>query len=300
MSKITDLLLAYCVFTHFVSIDANCNLCGNHSIPNDGLLHEKDGVSCRNLFEEITYSEGGTAECNRIQLAAFQTGCCNEQYIPDNVCSVCPDGSHYHTSVTVPGSPQRRELTCADISSEASFLDFFNNPGDCSDTFLQRSAAWCQCPGHEIQCHLCPKGAAPTNLDKTEKVLYGWNCRSFQYISALLSKGECDVASQILEFDAAAFCCEGVDAPNMCDFCPAGQEIINPDKQIATQYGFVKCGEIEESLSMVPTVDSCAFVKRSFNSGLCCGLPGSSATSLRAKYVITSTLVILSSMLILV
>jgi hypothetical protein len=273
-------------------IEANCNLCGDRPIPNDGLLHEKHGISCRNLFDELTYMEGGTQECDRIQLAAYQTGCCDEQYVPENVCSVCPDGSPFRTSVSIPGSPERRELTCADIPSEGSFLDFFTTPGDCSDTFLQRSAAWCQCPGHEVECHLCPKGAAPADLEKTENVLYGWNCKSFQYVTALLKQGECAVSSHILDFDATAFCCEGVEPPDICDFCPVGQEVVNPDKTIATQYGFVKCGDIEESLRMIPTPSSCDFVKQSINSDMCCGVPGASS-AIRTDFSLASSAILL-------
>lgn len=296
MKQYTNLVLGLWISVCSLSgVEALCSLCGDRPIPNDGLLHEKNGISCRSLFEELTYMEGGTQECDRIQLAAFQTGCCDEQYVPQDVCSVCPDGSPFRTSVSIPGSPERRELTCADIATEGSFLDFFTTPGDCSDTFLQRSAAWCQCPGHEIECHLCPKGAAPTNLDKTENVLYGWDCRSFQYVTALLNQGECSVAPKILDFDATAFCCEGVEPPNLCDFCPEGEEIVNPAKTIATQYGFVKCGDIEESLRMIPTVGSCQFVKQALNPGMCCGIPGASKAIRTELSLMSAAILLLSS-----
>ena len=258
-------------------VEATCNLCGDHPIPDDSLLHEQYGISCRTLFDELPSTEAGTSECAQIQLAAFQAGCCGYVYVPENVCSVCPDGSPFGPSISIPGSQERRELTCADMSSEGSFLDFFTTPGDCSDTFLQRSAAWCQCPGKEVECHLCPKGAAPTDLNKTENFLYGWDCRSFQYITALLNVGECTVASTILDFDATAFCCEGVDAPDLCDFCPEGQELLNPDEIIPTQDGYATCADIEESLRMVPTPGACARVKESINPDLCCGIPGASS-----------------------
>lgn len=272
-----------------------CSLCGEYPIPDEGLLQEKNGIRCRDLYSVTTKVEEGTAECNNTQLAAFQTGCCSDEFIPKNVCTVCPDGSPYRTSMEIPGAANRRELTCADIGSEPSFLDFFTTPGSCNDTFLQRSAAWCQCPGQQVECHLCPNGAPPSDLEKTEHVLYGWNCRSFQYITALLNIGECAVASQVLEFDAAAFCCEGVEPPNVCDFCPSGQEVVDPDKTISSEYGFVRCGDIEQSLQMVPTNDSCTLIKKSFPIEMCCGIPGSSAvmaTSAHAALSIMSITVL--------
>lgn len=299
MSKVRRLLFGTCIFIGTTSLEATCNLCGDHSIPNDGLLQEMNGISCRNLFNELTDLEEGTDDCNRIQLTAFQIGCCDEQYVPENVCTVCPDGSPYRTSIVIPGSPEREELTCADIPSEATFLDYFNNPGDCSDTFLQRSAAWCQCPGHEIECQLCPKGAAPTDLTKMERVLYGWNCQSFQYITALLTAGECDVAQEILEFDAAAYCCEGVEPPDLCAFCPEGQQVVTPNKEVATAYGMVECGDIEESLRFVPSIESCLFLKKSFNSDMCCGVPGSGAVSTNWGRLYMATVAVFTSLFLL-
>lgn len=255
-------------------------MCGEHQIPRDGLLHERHGIKCRDLFFESKGVQESSSACDTIQLAAFQTGCCNQQYVPETSCSVCPDGSAFHTSISIPGGVSRRALTCADISSEASFLDFFNAPGDCDDTFLRRSAAWCQCPGKEVECHLCPRGAAPINLEKTENVLYGgWSCETFQYILALLSHGECSVAPQVLAFDAAAFCCEGVEPPNVCDFCPSGQQVLDPEKIIESPYGAVRCGDVHETLQMVPTEESCDLLLRSFSAELCCGRPGESAAT---------------------
>jgi len=268
---ITVVLIAH----QLLGVRGTCSLCGDHPIPDDGLLRKKHGIRCRDLFDDTVSIEDETSfSCQRVQLTAFQTGCCDEEYIPENVCSICPDGSPYHSSMSVPGAIGRDALTCGDLISEASFLDFMTSPGECSDTFLQRSAAWCRCPGHEIECHLCPNDAAPIDLQKTENVLYGWSCESFQYITALLSFGECIVAEQVLEFDAQAFCCEGVEPPGECQFCPSGQEIIHPDKIIASTYGFAKCSDIDESLRMVPTEEACESTKQSFPIEQCCGYPG--------------------------
>jgi hypothetical protein len=265
-------------------ITGTCSLCGEYPLPNDGLLHEGHGIKCRDLFDQTTAIEDGSAQCSLIQLTAFQIGCCHEQYVPENVCSVCPDGSPFQTSISIPGATGRSELTCADIAAEGSFLDFFTTPGDCSDTFLQRSAAWCRCPGHDVQCHLCPNGASPMDLHKTEKVFYGWSCENFRYITALMSHGECVVAEQVLEFDAQAFCCEGVELPNACDFCPEGQQVLYPDNTITSPYGVHKCSDIEESLQMLPTQAGCDLVKQSLSTAACCGIPGESSALSTSKF----------------
>lgn len=281
-----------------VGADATCNLCGSHPIPNNGLLQQKNGISCRKLFDDLTFLEEGTVECGHIQLAAFQTGCCNEQFVPENACSVCPDGSSsYDMATTIPGSATRRELTCADLPTEAYFFDFLTRPGQCDDTFLQRSAAWCGCPGHEVKCHLCPNGETPEDLDRTEKVLYGWDCRSFQYITALLAEGECSVASEILDFDAAAFCCQGIDAPDLCPMCPTGQILSNPDREVRTEYGTMKCGEIEDSLRMIPSLKGCAVARQSVNSGQCCEFSGA-RSSVGGDYDFTAPWILLTLVVI--
>jgi hypothetical protein len=279
--------LSFVCFAAFAQITAasQCTLCGDESIPDGALSHEQDGVSCRSLFDDLAIAEEESEECKRIQLASFQTGCCSDQFIPDNVCSLCPDGTPFRTGVRIPGSPGRRELTCADLPSEGSFLDFFTTPGDCSDTFLQRSAGWCECPGHKVECHLCPGGRQPPNPYKTENVLYGWDCQSFQYVTALLSSAECPVAGQLLEFDAAAFCCPEVAPPEVCSFCPETQVVRDPEKVVPTEYGMLKCGDIDSSLSLVPTESSCAFAKKSFDSDLCCAQDTSGSVTVAPQLV---------------
>jgi hypothetical protein len=271
----TETILAVILSLIPIAVASECTLCGDESIPDFTLSHEQDGISCRSLFNELTYVQEGSQECSSIQLTAFQTGCCSEAYVPSKVCSLCPDGTPFRTGITVPGSPGRRELTCQDLSSEASFLDFFTAPGECSDTFLRRSAAWCECPGVEVECTLCPDGSRPPNPYKTENVLYGWDCASFEYVTALLSSAECPLSNELLEFDASAFCCPHVSPPpNVCSFCPNTQVLGDPEKLVHTGYGTRKCGDIENSLSLVPTESSCSFAKEQFHSDHCCVYPG--------------------------
>lgn len=278
-----------------------CTLCGDTSIPehvldlnknNDNQQHQMknhdDGngdISCYDLYRQLeNVYDNSSDKCKTIQLSAFQSKCCDETYVPDNVCTLCPSGLPYKTGIVIPGSQGRRELTCADITTEASFLDYIINPGQCSDTFLQRSAAWCQCPGTSVECTLCPDGIAPPNPYKKERVLFGWDCKSFEYVTSLLSKSECSMASELLEFDAAAFCCpnEFVSPPGVCSLCSNDDDnstenhqqqdysLFDPDKVVMTRYGNLKCGDIEESLSMIPTKESCTTLKNEFDPSLCC------------------------------
>ena len=272
-----QLFLFSCWLFATVASAGECTLCGDSSIPDNALTHNEDGVSCRDLFDSLGQLEDNSAECNSIQLTAFQAGCCGDDYVPKAVCSLCPDGSSFRTEVTIPGSPGRRELTCQDLDTEPSFLDFLIAPGRCSDTFLQRSAGWCQCPGTEIQCHICPDGSSPPDPYLTETVLYGWNCASFEYVIGLFSKAECSQVSTLLEFDAAAFCCPGVSKPpQVCNFCPENTVVRDPEQLVWTEYGELACGEIETSISMIPTEESCKFVLEKFDQSVCCFPPDTS------------------------
>lgn len=257
-----------------------CTLCGDQPILDGALDHEQDGISCRSLFNAVATIEVDSQECNSIQLTAFQTECCSDDYVPSGVCSLCPEGTQFSTGITIPGTAGRRELSCEDLSSEPSFLDFFTAPGECRDTFLRRSAGWCECPGAKVECNLCPDGSRPPNPFLKENVLYGWDCASFEFVTALFSSAECPLASQLLDFDAAAFCCPDVKPPpNVCSFCPNTQVLGDPEKLIPTEFGMLKCGDIENSLSLVPTESSCSFAKEQFNTEQCCVYPGEQTSS---------------------
>ena len=255
---------------------SSCSLCGyGNQVPGLALEGDTqgDGLSCSQLVNALPGIEDGTQDCHNLQLAAFQTGCCgnDSDYVPHHACSLCPDASPYRVGIEIPGSQGRRDLTCGDLVAEPAFLDFFSSPGDCGDTFLQRSAAWCQCPGVELECTLCPGGTSPPNPDRMEHVLYGWTCRSFEFVTALLSRDECPNAAEIFEFDAAAFCCpDTVPPPEVCSLCPESQSVHNKDIVVASEYGTLTCGEIEESLSLIPTRESCEFALAKFPVNECC------------------------------
>jgi hypothetical protein len=256
-----------------------CSLCGpDNQLSSDSLSRSKNGIDCQTLYDTI--GEGiveGTDDCQRMQLTAIQTGCCDFTENLPQLCSVCPDGGPFLTGIGIP-SAGRPAMKCGDLSNDASFLDFLVNHGDCSDTFLQRSSPWCGCAGTSIECTLCPDGSQPMDSTKTENVLYGWDCHVFEYIFSLLNNAECHSAAEMLEFDAAAFCCPHVaPAPTTCQFCPKGTSLVDPDKVISSGYGPLKCGDIQTSIELIPAQTSCNFTKSKFDIDQCCSSGASSS-----------------------
>jgi hypothetical protein len=273
------IFVVFTVATATVSAQEQCSFCGpDNPFSLESWSRSGNDMDCPTLYDSLGENLlEGSEDCKQVQLLSFQTGCCDSNSVPPTVCSVCPDGGSFLNDVEIP-SAGRAELKCADLTNDTSFLDYMEHRGDCSDTFLQRSAAWCGCAGTSIQCSLCPDGSKPPNPSKTEDVLYGWDCNVFEYIFALLSEAECHSAAEILEFDAAAFCCPHVaQSPNICQFCPDGTSIGDPDKIISSDYGPMKCGDIQESIELIPTEKSCEFTKSKFKTHLCCTSSGAVA-----------------------
>jgi hypothetical protein len=261
------------------SAQIQCSLCGpDNPLSSESWSRSGNDMDCPTLYDSLGEDLlEGSEECKRLQLLSFQTGCCDSNAITPAVCSVCPDGGPFLYGVEIP-SAGRAALKCGDLTNDTSFLDYMVQPGDCSDTFTQRSAAWCGCAGTSIQCSLCPDGSKPPNPSKTEEVLYGWDCNVFEYIFSLLNEAECYSSAEMLEFDAAAFCCPlAGQSPNTCQFCPEGTSVTDPDKIISSDYGSLKCGDIQESIELIPTAKSCEFTKSKFNIEICCTSSGSAA-----------------------
>ena len=285
--------------------EAMFNFGNNNNNGGNGLYdnNNEDGneiLTCQSLLNRLSASNAQefSDECRRTQLAAFQIGCCGESFVPRHACAVCPDGSPFNSNIPVPHTKKQTidstagftnndygdnneeqedsttdgsSLTCGDLPDLPSFLDYFNTPGDCKDTYLQRSARWCECPGREIECSICPDGSPMPDPEKFESVLYGWDCATFEYVVALLDEQECSMKSSILEFDASSFCCPHVvPPPDVCQFCPSTQVLARREKEVITDYGLLTCGDIADSLSLVPNEESCDFAISKFNTDLCC------------------------------
>lgn len=85
----------------------------------------------------------------------------------------------------------------------------------------------------------------------------------------------------MFEFDAVSFCCpEMVPAtPSICQFCPDGTSVMDPGKIISSGYGPSTCGEIQESIELIPTAASCDYTKSKFGIDLCCTSGESTAST---------------------
>jgi hypothetical protein len=152
---------------------AQCSVCFDGSNPDTSL------DKCPQIVDAAASMDAGSTECEFNQLTAYQNSCC--QSAP-GVCTVCPDGAGFNAGKAVPNPvPGSGDLTCADLNGRLEFLDFVFEDGTCSDTLLQRSATWCECPDTSRACTLCPDGSQPPNLDRTDPVFYGWNCGELMF-----------------------------------------------------------------------------------------------------------------------
>lgn len=249
---------------------------------------EDDGQdgSCQELWDATRLLPRNSVDCKNAQLRNYQNECCRSTPHDHNYhpCTLCPDATPFDATAVVPNlfDPDGGSTTCADVNLDESFLDYLFKEGDCSDTLLQRSAAWCGCPNVERSCFLCPDGSKPPNLHLVDPVFYGWTCEAFDFVSSYFSKEECqNLASTIFEFDAASFCgCPDSPIPQVCQLCPDGQEIIRPHEMLVG--GEFTCEELALSTRYIPLEGPCHHIKKSYHAkgyvDYCCGPARSGAT----------------------
>lgn len=238
---------------------------------------EASGFACSALLSSSAQLEDGTEACDSRHLENFQLDCCRRG---PRHCTMCPDGSSFDASTPVGDS------TCAEVNGNPEYVKrYVSERGTCDDTFLRRSAAWCGCPGVDRGCHLCPDGSEPPRPEIVEPVYYGSSCGAFDLVSSYYSADECPTLTErILQFDAASFCgCPGATAPAVCDLCPDGEEVVDPDRVLVSGSKRFTCSELARSTSFIPTENLCAGLlsghrKDGFVDG-CCGVPNVSAAS---------------------
>jgi hypothetical protein len=236
-----------------------CEPCGDGEIPsNEG--------RCPSLTRKSSSLMAQTPMCIEIQLELFQQGCCEQP--PRDRCTLCPDGSSFMGSSVVPNfSPNEGDFSCADLNSDVAYLDYLFESGVCDDTLLRRSASWCGCPGVQRTCSLCSNGERPPNPTLIDPVYYGWDCDTFDFVSSYFSEGECmGLVNSIFEFDAPSFCgCSNSQIPDVCDLCPPGQMIANPNLPLGHNDKFT-CRELALSTRYIPAEGPCERALSAHNS----------------------------------
>eukprot|EP00980_Cylindrotheca_fusiformis_P004166 scaffold909_cov135-Cylindrotheca_fusiformis.AAC.23 len=269
--------------------NAQCSVCSDGSAPNTSL------DKCPEIASDSSALTAGSEECKSNQLKAFQNSCCSTA---PTFCTLCPDGAGFNAGKAVPNpKPGSDDLTCADLNGQQAFLDSIFEDGTCSDTLLQRSAAWCECPDISRECNLCLDGSNPSEPNRVDSVLYGWNCEFFEFVSSFFSADDCPKVSSsgdILTIDAAAFCgCPGTTAPNVCNLCAKG-EVVRSEVDL----GPFTCGELSRSTSYINSLTGCVTAKARFRDRdyieSCCFDPSdlSSAVAIIGRFSLVLALIL--------
>lgn len=165
-------------------------------------------------------------------------------------CTICQDGSALNGSVLIPFG----NVTCGSLEQVA----FQANGTECST--LQANAAWCECPGVQPSCTLCPDGSSPPYLDFS---IEGINvtCRELEYLATVAPN---EAACQDIAGFAATCGCPD-STPPFCTLCPDGQPPPVLDLKLPNH---VTCGRVDAVAREETTEHGCD-VLRSFASATC-------------------------------
>ena len=266
--------LAQCLLTLsvivFVGGQDTCELCYDGQEPDlsGGLvLFTQGNLTCPDLISQfeangMSSMAANTTACGDMQLHAFQIGCCKVP--PFQHCDICPDGSKFKGQNVVPFGIADNP-TCSVMEYRIGALNAIFTPGTCDDTQLRRSAFYCDCPGVEQECSLCPNKEDGNNLpnrgQKTEKfVTGGSNCAGINYQWSLFTEEECGDATINFGVDLAGYCdCPGTGANGTCSLCEEGYVVTNRNKDF-TDPGTGQtytCQEAEDYAQFVVREDVC-------------------------------------------
>ena len=274
-----------------------CQLCldGSDPIGSGSPLENIFGVSnsltCNDI---ISMANSGLEkkDCERMQLAAFQGGCCARTSFLDTPasfdrCRLCPGGEG-------PGFLAFKEIpmnegsaldatgtaTCSDLRQNTDVIvdllqGYVQTPGECEDSVLRRSAGWCGCMGTSIECSMTCEGGAAVNMSVVHP-LSGITCQDIDYQLALLSEAECPDKNLFLQFDPTLLCCPSTsasDAAASCALC-ADPQVLTPSKTIDTQaYGTVSCAAAQQAADLSVSDQMCTDLRMLFSNECCLETP---------------------------
>ena len=100
-------------------------------------------------------------------------------------------------------------------------------------------------------------------------------CQRYAYEYTGLIEAECPDATNLLKFDAKAFCCNEIP-PENCSICSEGKILESEDKEVTTEFfGAATCGEINSYASYLPDGECAVFLSELLDDpfgaeGQCC------------------------------
>jgi hypothetical protein len=171
-------------------------------------------------------------------------------------CDLCPDGSTpLNGDKVVPGFDA--EPTCSDLVTVREIDG--NATCEAATSVL---AAYCGCEG-VVGCSLCPEGSIVEDPDRVE-LLHFQSC-AFWEAQAQIQRypDACDDLE--VEFSYSAFCCSGVEAPNMCSFC--GDSGLSDETRVV--FDDVTCGDLDTQAAFLLEDTICTKLQSSYAS-FCC------------------------------
>lgn len=243
------------------SVDAQTDVCSVCSGGSDPLTSVSP---CDDLATGVAGMSAADTSCLNQQLRNYQLGCCRDP--PYEYCPICPDGS------APPGLTNKVPIgdfadppTCEEVQYRSQTLLGVFEDGVCEDTFLQRGSFYCDCPGVQQECWLCPDQQEPGNPDRGDAWATNSNCRGLQYLFSVFSAEECTNLPETFGVDLAAFCmCGGLNETvdpeaETCSLCENGGTVKDPNFIYTNETDAYQrtCGQAQDFTEYVTTSGGC-------------------------------------------
>jgi len=224
-------------------------------------IGENDNPNCQQLhaFGLQSISENASI-CSLIQDHKDFCGCPGASTMPQNACTLCPDGgTPLYLNAKTPFDD-----TCSELDTYLRYL-----PADVCLTerigSIKRAAAFCGCPGVEAECTMCPdKKNVLSNGDRKVPFYeflgtsFSSTCQDLADFYTLYDTDDPELDTcEFVQMESHYCGCENIEdtSPiNACKLCTDGQPGTDPDRYIDELE--LTCGELEIYLSHVPA-DQC-------------------------------------------
>jgi hypothetical protein len=272
--------------------DSTCSVCidGSEPVSSDTPFTNTatTSLTCNDLIATASTVTEGSKACEEIQLAGFQGNCCEDtSYLvtPESFdrCALCPNGGTFLPFKEIP-TKSGTAVMCSDLTTNtdiiAEFLrNYIESPGDCEDTALRRSAAWCGCAGTTIECELSCGGGNPIDVEQTHP-LTGMSCQEIIFQFASLTNEQCPNVGMYLQFDPVALCCPSSDIESdsdssliSCPLCANTQVFASNKIVISEEFGEVTCGDAQSAANLLLSDQACTDHRQTFSQSCCFASP---------------------------